>query len=266
VRSALGVVDRTGVVRVAGDRREPLRWASITKLCTALAVLIGVEEGSVGLDAPAGPEGSTVRHLLGHASGLDFDTDTVLAPPGTRRIYSNTGYDLVADVLEECTGIGFETYLREAVFDPLGMGETTLQGSPAAGLVGPLDDLLLLAAELLTPTLLARETYILMRTVSFPGLDGVLPGFGKQEPNDWALGPELRDHKSPHWTGTRNSHRTFGHFGAAGGFLWVDPDAEVAVAVLSDRDFGPWAAEAWPRLSDEILAEAASSEGETETR
>ena len=253
MRSALGVVSRSGVVRVAGDRHEPLRWASITKLCTAMAVLIAVEEGSVGLDAPAGPPGSTVRHLLAHASGLDFDTPTVLAPPGTRRVYSNTGYEVVADVLEESTGIGYETYLREAVFDPLGIRSTTLQGSPAAGLVGPLDDLLLLAAELLAPTLLARETYILMRTVAFPGLGGVLPGFGKQEPNDWALGPELRDAKSPHWTGTKNSSRTFGHFGGAGGFVWVDPVADLAVAVLSDREFGPWAAEAWPRLSDEIL-------------
>jgi CubicO group peptidase (beta-lactamase class C family) len=255
VKSALGVVDRDGVVRVAGDRREPLRWASLTKLCTSLAVLIAVEEGSLGLDQPAGPPGSTVRHLLAHASGLDFDSPAVLAEPGTRRIYSNSGYEAVADALEEATGIGYETYLREAVFDPLGIRSTTLQGSPAAGLVGPLDDLLLLARELLVPTLLARETYILMRTVSFPGLDGVLPGFGRQTPNDWALGPELRDHKAPHWTGSRNSSRTFGHFGAAGGFLWVDPDADLATAVLSDRDFGEWAVSAWPALSDEILAE-----------
>ena len=84
-------------------------------------------------------------------------------------------------------------------------------------------------------------------TVQFPGLDGVLPGFGKQTPNDWGLGFELRDAKSPHWTGARNSPRTFGHFGRSGTFLWVDPDAGVALACLTDRNFGDWAKEAWPR-------------------
>jgi CubicO group peptidase (beta-lactamase class C family) len=252
--SAIAVVTQDAV-RVAGDRHEPLRWASITKLATSLAVLVAVEEGAIGLDTPAGPPGSTVRHLLAHASGLAFDTTNVLAPPATRRIYSNTGYEVVADALAAHAGIGFDTYLRESVLDALGMRATVLDGSPAAGLVGPLDDVVLLAAELLTPTLLAPETWTLMRSVAYPGLDGVLPGFGVQTPNDWALGPELRDHKSPHWTGSRNSARTFGHFGAAGGFVWVDPEAGLACAALSDRDFGPWAAEAWPRLSDEVLAD-----------
>jgi CubicO group peptidase (beta-lactamase class C family) len=83
----------------------------------------------------------------------------------------------------------------------------------------------------------------------------VLPGFGRQEPNDWGLGFELRDRKSPHWTGRANSERTFGHFGRSGTFLWVDPDAGVALACLTDREFGEWAAEAWPLLSDAVLAE-----------
>jgi CubicO group peptidase (beta-lactamase class C family) len=217
-------------------------------------VLVAVEEGSLALTDAAGPPGSTIRHLLAHASGLDFETDAVLAPPGTRRIYSNTGYEVVADALAAATGLPFDAYLREAVLQPLGLQRTRLQGSAAAGLTGPLDDLLLVAAELLRPTLLAPETAALQREVAFPGLGGVLPGFGKQDPNDWALGPEVRGHKSPHWTGTRNSPQTFGHFGGAGGFLWVDPVADAACASLSDRPFGAWAAEAWPAMSDRVLA------------
>ena len=85
---------------------------------------------------------------------------------------------------------------------------------------------------------------------------GILPGFGRQEPNDWGLGFELRDAKSPHWTGTDNSPGTFGHFGASGTFLWVDPEADLACACLTDLEFGPWAREAWPRLADALLAEA----------
>ena len=75
------------------------------------------------------------------------------------------------------------------------------------------------------------------------------------DPNDWGLGFELRDAKAPHWTGTRNSARTFGHFGGSGSFLWVDPDAGIVLACLCDLDFGPWALEAWPRLSDDVLAQ-----------
>ena len=70
---------------------------------------------------------------------------------------------------------------------------------------------------------------------------GVLPGFGYQPHCDWGLGFEIRDRKAPHWTGSRNSPRTFGHFGQSGSFLWVDPEARVACASLADRDFGDWA-------------------------
>src|SRR5205823_4513514 len=77
-------------------------------------------------------------------------------------------------------------------------------------------------------------------TVQFPGLDGVLPGFGRQEPNDWGLTFELRDDKSPHWTGSSNSPRTFGHFGQSGTFLWVDPELGSACGVLTDKDCGEW--------------------------
>jgi CubicO group peptidase (beta-lactamase class C family) len=102
---------------------------------------------------------------------------------------------------------------------------------------------------------IAEETLTEATAVAFPGLVGVLPDLGRQEPNDWGLGFELRDAKHPHWTGARNSPRTFGHFGGSGTFLWVDPEAGLACACLTDLEFGPWAKEAWPRLSDAILAE-----------
>jgi CubicO group peptidase (beta-lactamase class C family) len=130
-----------------------------------------------------------------------------------------------------------------------------LRGSPAADLHGSLDDLLLLARELQRPTLVASETLSEATTVQFPGLAGVLPDYGRMDPNDWGLGFELRNGKEPHWTGSRNSPRTFGHFGGSGTFLWVDPDAEIALGVLTNRDFGDWAKAAWPRLSDAVLVE-----------
>ena len=47
----------------------------------------------------AGPLGATVRHLLAHASGLAMDSDLALAKPGTRRMYSNYGFTVLADTL-----------------------------------------------------------------------------------------------------------------------------------------------------------------------
>jgi CubicO group peptidase (beta-lactamase class C family) len=94
-------------------------------------------------------------------------------------------------------------------------------------------------------------------SVVFPGLAGVLPGVGPFDPLDWGLGFELRDSKVPHWTGSRNSPRTFGHFGGSGAFLWVDPAIDRALAFLTDRAYGPWALEVWPALSDAVIAVSA---------
>jgi CubicO group peptidase (beta-lactamase class C family) len=252
--AAAGVARADGVVATHGPRDTELPWASVTKLLTGLAVLVALEEGTVDLDEPAGPPGATLRHLLAHASGLPVDGERPIAEPGLRRIYSNTGIELAARLVEQRAEMPFADYFAEAVAAPLGLAGT-LGGSPAHAYRGPLDDLLTVGRELLRPTLVAAETLAEATTVQFPGLTGVLPGLGRMEPNDWGLTFELRDAKSPHWTGTRNSQRTFGHFGASGTFLWVDPEAAVACAVLTDRPFGDWAKEAWPAFSDSVLAD-----------
>ena len=249
------------MVETTGPLDERLPWASVTKLLTALAVHVACEEGTLALDAPAGPPGASVAHLLAHASGLGSEGREVVAPPGARRIYSNGGYEVLAEVLAEGAGMPFATYLSEAVLDPLGMGATHLEGTAAAGAVGPTGDLALLAAELLVPTLVAPATATRMAAVAFPGLEGVLPGYGPMRPNDWGLGPEVRGAKVPHWTAPEGSPRTFGHFGRAGGFCWVDPVAGIACASLSDRPFGPWAQAAWPALGSAVLATYGSHAG-----
>jgi len=253
--AAVAVVGPEGVRARHGPHGRELPWASVTKLATALAVLVAAEEGAVDLDAPAGPPGSTIRHLLAHASGLPPDGRTPIAKPGERRIYSNAGFEVLAESVAEAAEMPFDEYLRLAVFEPLGLG-SQLRGSPATGIAGSLEDLAALGRDLLAPSLVAPETLREATAVAFPGLVGVLPGFGRMEPNDWGLGFELRDGKAPHWTGTRNSPATFGHFGRSGTFLWVDPEARLAFACLTDRPFGDWAKEAWPRLSDGVLAEA----------
>jgi CubicO group peptidase (beta-lactamase class C family) len=251
--AAVVLADGT-VAAVAGEQDREFRLASVTKPVVAYAVLIAVEEGAVDWDDPAGPEGSTIRHLIAHTSGVSFEEGKIQAKPGVRRIYSNRGFELLGDAVAAGAGIPFADYLEEAVLAPLGMTASRLEGSPGAGMVSTCVDMARFAAELQAPTLVSAVTLEEATSVAFPGLDGVLPGFGRQSPNDWGLGFEIRDGKSPHWTGAHSSPRTFGHFGQSGTFLWVDPDAEAACVVLTDRDFAPWAVEAWPPFTDRVLA------------
>jgi CubicO group peptidase (beta-lactamase class C family) len=258
--ASVAVIDRTGVVASTGPD-GPLPWASVTKLLTALTALDAVHRGQLSLDDHAGPPGSTVRHLLAHASGLAPDDDAPLSAPGRRRIYSNSGFERLADAVTERSGRPFAEHMDTAVLGPLGMTGTGLDGSPAHGATGPLSDLAALGRELLAPTLLPADVMREATTVVFPGLSGILPGFGRQDPNDWGLGFEIRDGKKPHWTGTANSPATFGHFGRTGTFLWVDPDAELACACLTNREFGEWAVERWPELANQVLREFGRSGG-----
>ncbi|MGW9181730.1 serine hydrolase domain-containing protein [Agromyces sp. NPDC055658] len=256
---AAAVVGPSGVLASRGDTDKAFTLASVTKPLVARAAQIAIEEGAVDLDTPAGPPGSTIRHLLAHASGVAMRSAEVLAQPGQRRIYSNYGFELLARAVEGAADIEFGTYLTEAVFEPLQMsGSKLLGGAQAAGFggVSTVADLAVFARELLRPGLVSQQLHDEAVTVQFRGLDGVLPGFGVQRPNDWGLGFELRDGKSPHWTGSANSPRTFGHFGQSGTFLWVDPAADLALVVLTDRDFGDWTYPLWPAISDGVLRES----------
>jgi CubicO group peptidase (beta-lactamase class C family) len=245
-----------------GPTGRTFRLASISKMLVGWAALIAAEERVLDLDAPLDAidgvdlAGASPRHLLAHASGLAFDSHERLCPPGTRRIYSNTGIDLLASHLAAEAGIDFGDYLREAVLEPLGMSGTALHGSPARDVHGTVDDLVRFTLETQHPTLVAAESAVAFRSVQFAGLPGVLPGIGRFDDCRWGLGAEIRGSKRPHWTGTRNSESTYGHFGGAGTLLWVDPAAATACIALTDRPFDEWAGEAlvlWPALADALL-------------
>lgn len=232
--AAAGIVTADRIVDTHGPRDVPVRWASVTKLLTGLATLVAVEEGAVELD-------EHLRRLLSHAGER-------------RRAYSNEAFEEAAEIVAAGAEMPFAEYFHEAVVAPLGL-RGSLQGSPASEYVGPLDDLLALGRECLAPTLVAQETLDEATTAQFPGLAGVLPSWGRHEPNDWGLAFELRDDKSPHWMGSSTSRRSFGHFGQSGTFLWVDPELGAACGVLTNKDFGDWAKEAWPAFNDSVVRE-----------
>ncbi|MDO5746822.1 MAG: serine hydrolase domain-containing protein [Actinomycetaceae bacterium] len=235
--------------RLNDQENASFRWASVTKVASAFAIHIARQHYMLSLDEPAGPEGSTLRHLLSHASGIDFNSNRVLTQPGLKRIYSNRGIEIAAHVCEEATGESFDSWLENQVIYPLGMTQTFLWASPAWGMKGPIGDLGRFALELMMPTLLDADSDEAMTMPCFPGLSGVVPGYGYQRNNVWAMGPELRGTKDPHWTSPEAPADTFGHFGQSGSFLWVDRRHLLAGVFVSEKPFGRIHKELWLPLN-----------------
>jgi len=253
--------DGTGIASV-GAGATVFRLASVTKVLTAWSTLVAIEEGIVHLDDAVGQPGCTLRHLLAHAGGYPFEGDDPVAAPQSRRIYSNTGIELVARHVEQAAGVAFADYLAESVTEPLVMASTELRGSPAHAVWSSVADLCSLLAELQSPRLIHRSTASDAVRTHYPGLAGIVPAMGRFDPCPWGLGVEVRGDKSPHWTGTTNSPATYGHFGAAGTMLWVDPAAGVGLVALTDRSFDDWAVEAkrsWRELSDAVVADVGTA-------
>ncbi len=141
---------------VMATTKTNYRLASVTKQFTAAAVLLLVEDGKIGLDdmvsrwLPSAGEATgrvTIRQLLTHTSGIaDYEdllpagdtaqvhdrdvpgmlarNDKVYSAPGSRYRYSNSGYALLALVVETASGVSFATFLRERIFLPLEMAES----------------------------------------------------------------------------------------------------------------------------------------------
>jgi CubicO group peptidase (beta-lactamase class C family) len=256
--AAAAAIGPSGLIESAGPIDQPFPLASVTKPLAALAILVAVEEEAVSLDDEVDSAllpGATLRHLLAHASGVAPERPMRSFAPGQRRVYSNVGIEMAAEHVARAADIPFAQYFSEALVRPLQLSGTSLPGSPAREGVATVADLARVAGELLSPTgLLSAGTLEELATVQYPGLRGVLPGWGMRDPNDWGLGFEIRSDKSPHWTGTTNSPATYGHFGQSGTFLWVDPVARLALVALTDRDFDEWARTAWPDLSYAVLA------------
>jgi CubicO group peptidase (beta-lactamase class C family) len=136
------------------------------------------------------------------------------------------------------------------------MGTTELHGSPAKDVRSCVEDLARFAVELLAPTLIERATLAEATRDQLGPLAGVVPDVGRFDDNTWGLGFERKGTKAPHWMPPQAEPATFGHFGGSGTFLWVEPDASVACVCLADREFGPWALDAWPSLGSRVLQQA----------
>ena len=278
----------------AGDHpithSDPVLVASITKPMTATAVMQLVEAGDIALDDPVstyfpaftgdGRDLVTVYHLLTHTSGLPnmlaeneslrrrnepndvFVDRTVEASlrfePGAETAYQSMGTNLAGAIVEHVSGLSLRAYLREHVFEPLGMHDTMLGlgdrsladvvpcdvepaagdpgydrwdwnsrywrdfGAPWGGAHSTATDLLKFLTAFLDDggPILGAETVAAMTKLQTPGHEEA-----------WGLGFQLgaeRDH-----FGAAVSPATFGHAGATGCVAWADPTRELVFACLT---------------------------------
>ena len=142
--AAAAVIAAGEVVATLGETQRSFELASVTKLLSAYGFLMAVEEGVFELDDACGPEGSTVRHLLAHASGVGFVSRKPERAVEQRRLYSSAGFEILADEVYRRSGIEFADYLEEGVFAPLGMADTVLHGSAGHGASSTIQDLSLI--------------------------------------------------------------------------------------------------------------------------
>jgi CubicO group peptidase (beta-lactamase class C family) len=313
---AAAVVGPEGVreIRTAGAAQPGSLFAlaSLTKPAVALAVLVAVEEGALELDEPAGTHlpayaagdraAVTARHLLSHASGLPESGPRrappleveLVHPPGTRRVYSNEGYAVLGELIAAATGIPHADYVRQAVFEPLGMDaflglpdreapralevlepgmwrpglqlfnsvEWRRRATAAGGAFATAEAYARIVQVLLAggDPLIAPQTFAEMAQAQFPGIPGGIESFQTWEHADWGLGCDIRDAKEPHWLPAACSPGTLSHFGAAGTLMWADPVARVGLVCLANRGtYSGWMMKpgGWADLSRAVLTEAA---------
>ena len=155
----LSIEKKGDVLYRAGDSLSNFRMASVTKQFTAMGIFLLEKEGRLGFDDPLSrwlPElpahvghAVTIRHLLTHSSGiLDYETlipdtqtvqvldadvlrllslhDSVYFPPGSKFRYSNSGFCLLALVIERVSHQSFASFMKDRIFTPLHMDHSTV--------------------------------------------------------------------------------------------------------------------------------------------
>lgn len=144
--------------KVVLTKETPFYIASLSKPVTAIAIALMVEKGLLSFDDPAEmfvdslpayAHNITLKHLLNHTSGIkDYENiltkkglsnndvihwlqrqDGLAFAPGTKFQYSNSGYIILALIIENVAQMSYARFLKENIFDPLGMRHTTVYES-----------------------------------------------------------------------------------------------------------------------------------------
>lgn len=289
-----GYHDYTKTRQVAADDVYDL--ASITKvMATTTAIMKLVDEDKISLDdrvsryIPEFERGEkaevTIRHLLQHTSGLpafrayvdEFKTrkdilnavrnEPLISGPGLEYLYSDLGFILLGEIVENVSGQRIDRYIRSELFYPMGMysthfnpdqigswmsnripptevdtvyGRGSVQGyvhderayfmdgvAGHAGLFAPARDLVIYSSMLLNGGVYAGEQYL---------SEEIIHDFTRRQSNlsDRGYGFDLKSDGFSS-AGQLTSSNTFGHTGFTGTSLWIDPDHKTAIILLTNR-------------------------------
>jgi serine-type D-Ala-D-Ala carboxypeptidase len=267
------------------ERDSVFGVASVSKPVTATGVMQLIENGQIGANQPlhkylpefqgADCEKITVRHLLTHTSGLPYRYEGPVLEagrqglqhePGTFLAYSNTGYDLLGKLVERISGKPYNDYMRQAIFEPLGMNDSTfihqgtnrersLRRRPGTRFDWPeeMDGMTQASSTLWTTAL---DMGIFLQTFINGGCYGSAhllspatiaamtrdqsPGLPREEvdgiPNQpqgfgWFMLDGIRFPNTP----CLFSPQSYGHAGASGAFVWADPVYDLLGVFLSAK-------------------------------
>ncbi|MFN8015466.1 MAG: serine hydrolase domain-containing protein [Acidimicrobiia bacterium] len=259
---AIAVIDPHGKQTVYGLAKEKYRFASVTKVLSTLVFAELVESGFISFDTLIKDNYFTkgdvcLKDLLSHSSGIRPEYEEPIEPL-TKRIYTNESFELSEKYIFSSTKY-LEGYSISSIFEE-GLkihlnAAIKFSGSSAYGAEGTFEDLLALLNEIRSPTYISETTFNFLTTTYADGLPGILPGFGQYENNSFGIGFEVKGNKANHWMGDFASQKSYGHFGQSGAFIFHDPINMVSIALVSNKDFGPWAKTEYPKLSSEIYKE-----------
>jgi serine-type D-Ala-D-Ala carboxypeptidase len=277
-----GTLDWTTGVPVDAERTM-YDVASLTKVvATTAATMVLVDRGKLHLDAPVsrslpafggkGRDEITVRDLLMHRSGLPAGRNlwrrgsgaasarqavlstSLVRQPGVRSEYSDLGPDVVGFVIERITRQPLDRFVRQAVYDPLGMNSTMFRPGPSrqariapteaavargqvhdrnaralggvaghAGLFATAGDLAVFAQMMLDHGLSSGRRLV---------ADSIVGEFTRPGPGWRGIGWETCYGGGS--CGRYLSARAFGHTGFTGTSMWIDPERDLFVIVLTN--------------------------------
>ena len=274
----------------------PFGLASLTKvIATTTAAMLLYEKELLDLDTRVGAyldaynapdkRDITVRHLLTHTSGLEafitfyeegkrtraevldsIFTGPLRSLPGEEYTYSDFGMITLALVIEEITGMSFDTFTREYIFEPLGMYATGFRGTGNGDpdvvptewdtsfryrlIQGEVhDENAWILGGVSGHAGLFSTAYDLSRFARMMAQNGVLEGHQFLEAttiatftsvqdtslSSRALGWDTKSRDKPSSAGQLFGPRSYGHTGFTGTSIWIDPDSDIWVIILTNR-------------------------------
>ena len=260
------------------DGGRPIATMSVTKLIVGLIIGRAVRLGLLDLDSPVcswfpqwqqGPKARiTVRHVMGHVSGLAADTwpqlnaappdDYVayvindlplVAEPGTVQAYNNAAVSVLPAIITKITGRPFLDFAATELFGPLGIEDWTWGTDPAGNPFG-------MASAALTATDLATLGEQLI--ANGRGDDRLLPpgwvDTCRRPPIPGARAGLLLLQRWPHEDPDRTGEPfAYGHDGSEGQYLYVYPRSGLVIARL--RDCGLAEGRFEPSTAEQVFSE-----------